>query len=810
MAVAEIIVNRLVPILACLLPAAVVLQSAHAGEIEGRREGMFGGGVHESFIWAVGVGANSTSAYNNGFSWLGNYTIGNLPSGQYWVVASEHGASPYNFIPHPVSVGSGTTTLDIHDWHTMSSVGLTDLGICTWAAQSFVATGRDLAQFIVISPSGGSQVYATIREGTPTGPQIGPGRNVTNGSLFPAGKRYDPGEVPLVPGRRYVLRFDGSGTDSWRPALGYTKDPYPNGHAWIDGEPIPEADLSVSITCRDTGFIDGYRVNNWWRSNTYAEYVQTFVADGSELRLASLMLAGDVGHEEPMRASAHEWNGRYPYGSQVGVAKHAEMGANVTHAFVWGPGECPLTLGETYAIRFVRVDGQPFPIYGDSDKYSRGRAYFDGSPENGIDVTGRLVFTERDRPNIIGSGITLTPISATEVLATAHTSVPTFATVAYRIGSPVFDTIVPSRTQNISHTMTVHHLKPNTTYQMWILAYNAGYDVFESSPVTVATLNETAALAGRVTTQYGPAAGIEVILDQAGLTTFTDSTGHFHFADAPTGMHTLRVQDVGIVSTTREVDVTTDGQSFVHIVTTAYSNQFANSDDNPMAGWTAFGQFSGQFDSGQFDVSARTGSKWVGSVGNWSPKTGGLWRVVATTPGETYRFGAFLQTRAFHDSNPDDLMPGLAVARIGIDTSGGIDPDAPTVEWMRYRFTDEQWLEQSVEFEATGTATTLFLKHKYEDFYRLPPWYIAAFDDMWFGQPLPTTPDFDRDGDIDQTDFGHFQACLTGAGNAQNDPDCADARLDKDEDVDADDFGIFQACMSGAGQPFNPSCVELD
>ena len=68
---------------------------------------MFGGGVHESFIWAVGVGANSTSSYNNGFSWLGNYTIHDLPPGQYWVAASEHGASPYNFIPQPVSVFAG-------------------------------------------------------------------------------------------------------------------------------------------------------------------------------------------------------------------------------------------------------------------------------------------------------------------------------------------------------------------------------------------------------------------------------------------------------------------------------------------------------------------------------------------------------------------------------------------------------------------------------------------------------------------------------------------------------------------------------
>jgi len=59
-------------------------------------------------------------------------------------------------------------------------------------------------------------------------------------------------------------------------------------------------------------------------------------------------------------------------------------------------------------------------------------------------------------------------------------------------------------------------------------------------------------------------------------------------------------------------------------------------------------------------------------------------------------------------------------------------------------------------------------------------------------------PDFDEDGDVDQEDFGHLQACLSGPGIAQNDPDCLDARLDGDDDVDQDDFAIFRNCMTGA------------
>ncbi len=72
----------------------------------------------------------------------------------------------------------------------------------------------------------------------------------------------------------------------------------------------------------------------------------------------------------------------------------------------------------------------------------------------------------------------------------------------------------------------------------------------------------------------------------------------------------------------------------------------------------------------------------------------------------------------------------------------------------------------------------------------------------------PAGPDLDLDTDVDATDFGLFQACLTGPGIAQNDPDCQRADFDRDSDVDQSDFGILQGCLSGAGYPFNTDCLE--
>lgn len=74
------------------------------------------------------------------------------------------------------------------------------------------------------------------------------------------------------------------------------------------------------------------------------------------------------------------------------------------------------------------------------------------------------------------------------------------------------------------------------------------------------------------------------------------------------------------------------------------------------------------------------------------------------------------------------------------------------------------------------------------------------------GCPAVSPGDFDGDGDVDQEDFGRFQACLSGPGIEQAAPACARAKLDEDGDVDLDDFAILQGCMSGANVSADPGC----
>ena len=63
--------------------------------------------------------------------------------------------------------------------------------------------------------------------------------------------------------------------------------------------------------------------------------------------------------------------------------------------------------------------------------------------------------------------------------------------------------------------------------------------------------------------------------------------------------------------------------------------------------------------------------------------------------------------------------------------------------------------------------------------------------------------DLDRDSDVDQEDFGHFQACLSGSGQPPP-AGCDDADLDADGDVDQADFSTFSSHLAGADVP--PGC----
>jgi len=70
---------------------------------------------------------------------------------------------------------------------------------------------------------------------------------------------------------------------------------------------------------------------------------------------------------------------------------------------------------------------------------------------------------------------------------------------------------------------------------------------------------------------------------------------------------------------------------------------------------------------------------------------------------------------------------------------------------------------------------------------------------VWSFRTWGSLADFNWDGDVDQADFGHLQACLSGAGVMYG-PGCQDADLVVDNAIDGADLGWFLSCLNGAGQ----------
>lgn len=219
--------------------------------------------------------------------------------------------------------------------------------------------------------------------------------------------------------------------------------------------------------------------------------------------------------------------------------------------------------------------------------------------------------------------------------------------------------------------------------------------------------------------------------------------------------------------------------------------------------WIKYGEFGSSGNTGiqvgpWFNMLPHGGTYFAGSASSWGTKNGGFYqRVTGFQTGRPVTFSAWVSTY-----NRGSSDPGRTNNRIGMDPAGGTDPASDNIVWSERASTQYQWEQISVDTVAAGSTMTFFL-----DAQQLSAveWNLNAFDDCVVDQ-VRFAIDFDNDGDVDQADFGWFQACFTGAGIEQTDPACATARLDDDADVDIDDFGIFQGCMSGANVPVAPSC----
>jgi hypothetical protein len=140
---------------------------------------------------------------------------------------------------------------------------------------------------------------------------------------------------------------------------------------------------------------------------------------------------------------------------------------------------------------------------------------------------------------------------------------------------------------------------------------------------------------------------------------------------------------------------------------------------------------------------------------------------------------------------------------------------ASGVVWMSYASLpiDPVWLDHEIS-GATGTKFDLVVLLDLDNDGDLDvitteeQWGGPGLGVIWYENPAPIPGDLDRDGDVDQSDFGQLQACLTGPNVPQMLPACLAARLDGDDDIDGADITILQECLSGPNIPGDRTCAH--
>jgi len=121
---------------------------------------------------------------------------------------------------------------------------------------------------------------------------------------------------------------------------------------------------------------------------------------------------------------------------------------------------------------------------------------------------------------------------------------------------------------------------------------------------------------------------------------------------------------------------------------------------------------------------------------------------------------------------------------------------------------------RTVEFDFTvkplffedGPLTDNDISGVVHDYYVDTGWLNNDLNFNVFSEKMP---DYDHDGDIDQSDFAVLQCCITGSGITPPPTGCDSCDMDDDEDIDIYDVAKFDLCATAPGIPADASCLNL-
>lgn len=671
-----------VAVLALASPAAVAAGTIAGYVRDHNWYARYAGNPYGVGYYEIAVNANTANASGVGGAAAtdvyGRFQMTGVAAGPCTVASWDvwwRSAFAFN-VPVPTSGSAPPVDLRLHATMWGYPAFWDDAGYYEFG-QTFVATGP--VSMVYLRCPFNTSYSLTIHEGGPDGLQIGVARSFGGGDQRPI---YGYGDMPTAAGRTYYARIRTAS-----PAIGGVlmqmdprpdfSDPMPGGCLWLGNgatrQPFPDRDLGLVIMSDDDGLLtDLFARPAGTAVSDVASVGQTLVARGSGLISAAFWLADPAAPACRVRI-LEDGPGGAPVGTAK-VGKPARVTADPEMLVTWSPGECPLEPGRTYYAEVTRSDGGALnSVYVNrSNPFPHGQAFANHSPLLGVDLAGTLI--EETAPGraaelpvrfLSDPSVAENDRGTNGLVVRWTTDVAADAQIEFAAVTPPYSDTITVTNLATTHALALNGLTPHTLYHLRVSSAAPGRRRAVSRDFTASTRPRRPNL-----------------LANPG---FEDGSGSSPRRAIP-GWQKTGGLDMGA------------------------------------ANGTWFGE-----------LPPRTGSWLFQGALNGSTSDGTVYQRVPVTAGRRYTFSAWAFTKPLERVNNQTVEKydvwndrnRLIYLRLGLDPTGGTNPNAATVQWTPRAYSHLHYSNLARNATAQAAFLTVFIRFQGQGV----EWHLFGLDD---------------------------------------------------------------------------------